>query len=129
MVPNRLGLRIMSLFFRLRRPTPCAPIRTRVFLWKGGIFATSSYICSSWRSNSENTRAPLPLPAQTDVKKHALECKTQKLKRYQRLDCIPAFLAVRYIILLFFFPLTVPQSIPDKMNSASVLCAATRGQT
>lgn len=51
-VPYRWGSDTSSLFFRLRRPTPCAPIRTSVFLLKGGTLATSSYIRSSWRSNS-----------------------------------------------------------------------------
>lgn len=51
-VPYRWGSDTNSLFLRLRRPTPCAPIRTNVFLLKGGTLATSSYIRSSWRSNS-----------------------------------------------------------------------------
>lgn len=46
----------MNLFFKLLRPTPWAPINTNVFLWKGGILATSSYIWISWRSNSECKR-------------------------------------------------------------------------
>lgn len=52
-VPNLVGFNTMNLFFKLLRPTPWAPINTKVFLWKGGILATSSYIWISWRSNSK----------------------------------------------------------------------------
>lgn len=41
-VPYRWESDTNSLFFRLRRPTPCAPISTSVFLLKGGTLATSS---------------------------------------------------------------------------------------
>lgn len=41
-VPNLAGFSTMNLFFKLLLPTPCAPINTNVFRWKGGIFATSS---------------------------------------------------------------------------------------
>lgn len=51
-VPNLVGFSTINLFFKLLRPTPWAPIKTSVFLWKGGILATSSYIWISWRSNS-----------------------------------------------------------------------------
>lgn len=41
-VPYRSGFMKISLFFKLLLPTPWAPIRTSVFLWNGGILATSS---------------------------------------------------------------------------------------
>lgn len=43
---------LMRRLLSVRRPTPCTPTRTRVFLRNGGIFVTSSYSIISALSNS-----------------------------------------------------------------------------
>ena len=53
MPPNFSGSLLISLFLRVRLPTPWAPISAKVFRLNGGILVTSSYSRSSALSKSQ----------------------------------------------------------------------------